>query len=167
MQLTPKLRFTFHVLRLTYQQTSLPSMTLFGHPLHPLTVHFPIAFYLLGVLLTAGYLWRGQSDFERFAAWSFGLSWLAAILASLAGLADQSRLDLADPRRDAVNRHITAGVALLILNGLLLYMRLRWPDVLNRHRRPYLALLLLGLLAVLTTAWLGGELVYVLGVGVN
>ena len=142
-------------------------MTPWGQPLHPLTVHFPIAFYLLGVLLTTGYLWRGQPEYERFAYWTFVLSWLAAGVASLVGLIDQSQLPLSDPRRANVNSHITGGVLLLILNGLLVYMRFRWPDVLVRYRWLYLGLMALGLVAVLGTAWLGGELVYRWGVGVN
>ncbi len=141
-------------------------MTLFGHPLHPLTVHFPIAFYLLGVLLTLAYLWRNRADYEQFAYWSFMLSWFAAMVASLTGLVDQNQLELADPRRDYVNTHITAGVALLILNGLLLYMRFRWPDVLSRRRWPYLGLMLLGTIALLAAAWLGAELVYRWRVGI-
>jgi uncharacterized membrane protein len=142
-------------------------MTLFGHPLHPMTVHFPIAFYLLGVLLTLAYLWRGQADYERFAYWSFLLSWLAVLVASLTGLIDQSQLELADPRRDTVNAHITAGVALLILNGLLAYMRFRWPDVLTSRRWLYLGLMTLGAVAILAGNWLGGELVYRLRVGIQ
>jgi uncharacterized membrane protein len=142
-------------------------MTFFGHPLHPMTTHFPIALYLLGVLLTAVYLWHGQPDYERFAYWSFVLSWLANIVASLIGLVDQNQLDLADPRRHNVNTHITAGVSLLIINGLLVYMRLRWTDVLTRHRWAYLGLMGLGLGAVLITAWLGAELVYRLQVGIQ
>lgn len=143
------------------------TMTFFGQPLHPMSVHFPIALYLLGVLLTIGYGWRGQPDFERFAYWSFILSLLATITASLIGLIDQSQLELNDPRRANVNTHITAAVILLIINGLLIYMRLRWPDVLTSRRWPYLGLMTLGLIAVLATAWLGGELVYRWQVGVR
>ena len=141
-------------------------MSLFGHPLHPMTVHFPIAFYVLGVGLTLLYLWRGRADVERFAFWCFILSGASVIFATIVGLIDQSQLDIADPRPNNVNSHITAGVLLLITNGLLIYMRFRWPDVLTRHRWPYLGLMLLGLIAVLATAWLGAELVYNLGVGV-
>lgn len=141
-------------------------MTFFGLPLHPMTVHFPIAFYLLGVLLTGGYLWRGHTEYERFAYWSFILSGLATLVASLVGLVDQSQLELADPRRANVNNHITSGVTLLIINGLLVYLRFRWNDVLTRYRWRYLSLMIIGIVAVLTTAWLGGELVYRLQVGI-
>lgn len=135
-------------------------MTFFGHPLHPMTVHFPIALYLLGTLLTLIYLIHGQAEVERFAYWSFLLSELAAIVASFVGLIDQSRLELADPRRANINTHITFGVALLIINGVLIYMRFRWEDVLVRYRWVYLGLMILGVGLVLITAWLGGELVY-------
>jgi uncharacterized membrane protein len=142
-------------------------MTLLGHPLHPMTVHFPIAFYLLGVGLTLAYLWRGQAAAEQFAAWSFMLSGLTTLIASVVGLIDQNQLALDDPRRANVNSHITAGIILLVSNGLLIYLRLRWPDVLHQRRQLYLGLMGVGLIAVLTTAWLGAELVYRWQVGVQ
>ena len=133
-----------------------------------MTVHFPIALYLLGVLLTIVYLWRGQADYERFAFLSFSLSWLATVVASVVGLFDQNQLELTDLRRQQVNPHITAAVSLLIINGLLLYMRLRWPTVLVTSRRwLYLGLMLLGVVAVVITGWLGGELVFRWQVGVQ
>lgn len=141
-------------------------MTPWGHPLHPLTVHFPVAFYILGVGLTLAYLWREQTEAGRFATWSFMLSWLTTLLASLVGLIDQSQLPLADPRRAYINNHITAGVALIVINGLLVYLRFRWPDVLVRYRWRYLGLMALGLATMLATAWLGGELVYRWQIGV-
>ena len=88
-------------------------------------------------------------------------------MASVVGLVDQNQLKIADPRHDFINPHITAGLSLLIINGILLYMRLRQPDVLTSHRWPYLGVMLLGLVALLATAWLGGELVYRWGVGVQ
>ena len=143
-------------------------MTFFGHPFHPMTVHFPIAFYLLGVLLTLVYLWRGQAEVERFAFWSFSVSLLATLVASLMGLIDQSQLDMSDPRRVVINNHITAGVMLLIITGLIVYLRFRWADVLaGPYRWAYLGLMALGVVTVLTTAWLGGELVYQLQVGIQ
>ena len=133
-----------------------------------MTVHFPIAFYLLGVLLTLIYLWRENKDVEQFASWSLMLSFIGTLVACVVGLIDQSQLDLNDPRRATVNNHITASVALLIVNGLLIYMRFRWHNVLaGQYRWVYLGLMALGVVAVLTTAWLGGELVFQLRVGIQ
>lgn len=139
-----------------------------GQPLHPMVVHFPIALYLLGVLLTLGYLWRHTPDYERFAYWTFILAWISVVVAALAGLVDQGSLAPNDPRRDNINNHITTGVVLLVINGLVVYYRFRWADVLATSRRwQYLALMAAGVVAVAVTGWLGGELVYTLKVGIE
>jgi uncharacterized membrane protein len=142
-------------------------MTFFGHPLHPMTVHFPIALYLLGILLTLFYLRWSQTEAEQFAAWSFRLSGLATLVSALVGLIDQNQLAVDDPRWAALNPHITGGVILLVLNGLLIYMRFRWPEVLLSRRWSYLSLMALGVVVLLITAWWGGELVYRWQVGVQ
>ncbi len=141
-------------------------MTFFDHPLHPITVHFPIAFYLLGVGLTLVFLWRKRLEVDRFAYWCFMLSGFSALISALVGLIDQSQLDLFDPRRGHVNSHITAAIVLIISNGLLLYMHFRWPDVLSRYRWLYLGLMVVGTVALVATAWLGAELVYRWQVGI-
>ena len=142
-------------------------------PYHPLFVHFPIALYFLGVLMTlAALLDRRASaplaEYDRFAYWAFFLSWLAAIVASLVGLIDRGQLDFDDPRRDALDQHISQAILFMIFNGLLLYMRFRWPDMLHSRRRWfYLALMALGAVTLAATGWFGGELVYELQVGVR
>jgi uncharacterized membrane protein len=139
-----------------------------GQPIHPMVVHFPIALYLLGVLFTLGYLWRRVSDYERFAQWSFLLAWISVAVNALIGLVDLGVLAPGDPRRGTINNHITAGVALLILNGLVVYYRVRWADVLISARRwQYLGLMAAGVVALVITGWLGGELVYKLKVGIE
>jgi uncharacterized membrane protein len=137
-------------------------------PLHPMFVHFPIALYLLGVLLTLGYFWRRTSDYERFAFWAFVLAWIGGAVAALVGLIDLGSLAPDDPRRVSINNHITSGVALLIINGLVVYFRFRWPDVLVSSRRwIYLTLMTAGVVAVVVSGWLGGKLVYDLKVGIE
>ncbi len=60
------------------------------------------------------------------------------------------------------------GVALLILNGLVVYYRFRWHDVLAGPRRwQYLALMAAGTAVLILTGVWGGELVYRLKVGIQ
>jgi uncharacterized membrane protein len=133
-----------------------------------MVVHFPIAFYLLGVSLTLGYLWRRTPDYDRFGYWLFVLAWISTAVAIFVGLVDMGSLAPTDPRRVSVNNHITSGVALLILNGLVVYYRFRWSDVLVSARRwGYLALMAGGVVALIMTSWLGAELVYGLKVGIE
>ncbi|RME46285.1 MAG: DUF2231 domain-containing protein [Caldilineae bacterium] len=137
-------------------------------PYHPLVVHFPIALYFLGVLMTLGYLWRKEPAFEQFAYWAFFLSWLAAIVASLVGLVDKGQLPFDDPRQGAMNRHITLAILFIVLDGLVVYHRFRWPDVLSSPRRwVYFGLLAAAMVAITITGWLGGELVYGLHIGIR
>ena len=88
--------------------------------------------------------------------------------AALVGLVDLGDLAPSDPRRRSINNHITAGVALLVFNGLVVYYRFRWADALASSRRwGYLGLMAGGAVALLITSWLGGELVYTLKVGID
>jgi uncharacterized membrane protein len=139
-----------------------------GGPFHPVVVHFPIALYLLGVLFSAGFLWRRSPDYDRFAYWAFVLAWISVGVAAVVGLVDMGALAPGDPRRISLNNHITAGVGLLVINGLLVYYRFRWANVLTSARRwQYLALMAVGVVVLVITGWLGGDLVYNLKVGVN
>lgn len=137
-------------------------------PYHPAFVHFPIALYCLGVLLTTGYIWRREADYERFGYWVFFLSFIAAIVASLVGLIDRGQLAFDDPRLAALDRHISGGVFFIIINGLILYSRFRWATILQTPRKwLYVALIGLGLLTITLTGWWGGELVYDLKIGIR
>lgn len=141
-------------------------------PYHPPFVHFPIALYFLGVFLTGLYLWRGDKDVDRFAYWSFFLSWLTGIVASLVGLVDRgqlgSTLSYDDPRLTVLDQHITQAILFIIISGLVSYSRFRWPDILRREKRWwYLGLVGLGAITLIATGWLGGELVYQWQIGLR
>ena len=139
------------------------------YALHPAVVHFPIALLLLNLLLTLWYLRSPDAFFERAAYGALALGWWAALAAILTGTVATA---LEWPFRPGVlgwiNAHAALGFALLLVYGRALLWRRRVPDVLRGpDRRRYLGLLVAGAVLVAVDGWLGGHLVYRLGVGVR
>jgi uncharacterized membrane protein len=144
------------------------------HPLHPLTVHAPIGLLVGNVLLTLLYLRRRDQSYETGAFHCLWLGWLLLLPAVASGTWDAARqlLDPSNPRPDAlpwVNAHAAAGLGLLVVYWQAWQIRRRRPDVLDdpRARRGYLARIALGAALLLVSGWLGGQLVYVLKLGIQ
>lgn len=139
-------------------------------PLHPRVVHFPVALTLTGVLFLAVGLWRRQERWWGYGQISLLLGWVGVLAAVVTGLVDQARAPQDAAVTAVINQHITAGIALLVAAGLALYWPLRDKRLLantTATRWSYLALLALVALLVALEGWLGGRLVYDLGVGVK
>ncbi len=152
----------------------MPSFILLGvslpmYALHPAVVHFPIALLLLNLVLTLRHLRRPDPFGERAAYGALVLGWWGALAAVASGILAAA---LAWPVEAGVltwlNSHAVLGFALLVVYGQALLRRRREPDVLaGPGRRPYLLLLLLGAGLLLLDGWIGGHMVYRLGVGVE
>jgi uncharacterized membrane protein len=147
-------------------------------------VHFPIALLLLGSGAALLYLWGvPRSDLRVLAWWPLRLGWIAAAIAVLTGLVDQSGLPPRPPYARVLNGHIAAGMALLVVYGFLLYRQWLWMvhaqrrnaaesaarDLLDHAaaRSWITVLLVLGIVLVVGGGWLGGQLVYSWGVNVT
>ena len=142
----------------------------FLEPLHPRLVHFPVALLATGSVLALVYLLSWRRPALPAAVWlMLFLGWLGVFPAVVSGLVDRNAAPDDPAVLAALNPHIAAGFGLLIVYGLLLYQRLRDPAVLDRPRQRVwlVALLLAGLALLLLEGWLGGKLVYDLGVGVQ
>lgn len=154
---------------------------------HPATVHFPIAFLLLASGAGLLYLyWRPLDLLRTFTWWPMALGWVGTLVAMLTGLLAQSGLPPDAPYRTVLNGHITSGVALWVLYGLLLYWRWLFLKKPVRRAKTTTAallaptdllqapaaklrltiLLLAGIGLVLASGWNGGQLVYTWGVNV-
>ncbi len=138
------------------------------YPFHPRIVHFPIALVLSGVVLLALGGFRREQRWREAGQISLMLGWLGALAAALTGLIDQSRAPQTQAVVDTINLHITTSVALIVALGLVLYLPLTWrkrpPQA--TQRALYAVLIVSAVALVLTTAYLGGRLVFTLGVGV-
>jgi uncharacterized membrane protein len=139
------------------------------YALHPATIHFPVALLLLNFVLTGWAVYKDDPFVERAAYGALLLGWLGAAGAILSGLLAAA---LVWPVNDDVlawlNTHAALGLILLLVYGRALLWRRREPQVLQSvRRRQYLALLVVGALLVALDGWVGGHMVYRLGVGVR
>lgn len=145
------------------------------YTLHPVTVHFPIALLLVSSFFTVLALRRPAGGWELSAYHCLLVGWLAGGIAVLTGTWDAVRqLTGPDAIRDNmlitwVNLHAFSNIAALAVYGQALLQRRRRPDLLNdqERRKGYLRLHVIGAALLLIGGWLGGYLVYQLGLGVR
>ena len=137
---------------------------LFGHPVHQMLVVFPLGLLVTSVAFDLIHLFRDST----FAAW-VAYALIAAGLIAGALAAPWGAIDwLAIPagtRAKAIGAVHGGGNALV----LLLFACSGWLRRELPHDAPALAYVLsfMGIALALVTAWLGGELVNRLGVGVS
>ncbi|MDQ2138159.1 DUF2231 domain-containing protein [Alcaligenaceae bacterium A4P071] len=134
------------------------------HPLHPMLVTFPIAFYL-GAFASDGAFWfSGDLFWARASMWLLGSATVMGTLAGLAGTIEL--LWVADIRHRAASwTHFVAAVMLLAVGAINWLFRLRDPIESILYEGIYLSGL--GAALVGTAGWLGGKLVFEHQVGVE
>jgi uncharacterized membrane protein len=137
---------------------------LLGHPIHPMLVPFPIAFFIGAFLADLGFLKTGGAFWAEAASWLLGAGLVGAALAAAAGLTDFA----GDRRIRALGAawvHMLGNVTVVAIEAVNLWLRLGDPAAALPSPGAYLsgaAFLLLGL-----TGWMGGELVFRHRVGMS
>ena len=136
-----------------------------GHPVHPMLVTFPIALFSTGFIFDAVALFSDNGTFSQVGFWCITVGLIGAVLAALTGTADWTRVP-------ANTRAKSVGVRHGLLNALAVVLFLiSWVVRINTDaHRASAALVVVELVAVGVagaSAWLGGELVGRLGIGVH
>lgn len=136
----------------------------FGHPLHPMLVVFPLGLLVTSVVYDALWLATKKPEQARTAQKLIGAGVVSGIVAAAAGLVDYAAIPDGTRAKRIGFWHGSGNALLLALFGASWKMRQSQPET---PSRAALGLSLGGLLLGNVTAWLGGELVYRLGVGVD
>jgi uncharacterized membrane protein len=138
---------------------------LLGHPIHPMLIVYPLGLLSAAVIFDLLYLVTGNEQLATFSFWAIAAGLVGGLAAALFGLIDW----LAIPRGTRAKRiGLYHGLGNLVVVGLFVLSFVTRRD--DPTYLPDTTPLLLGLLGValaLVTAWLGGELVYRLRVGVD
>lgn len=136
---------------------------LLGHPIHPMLIVFPLGLLSTAVLFDLVYVLTANRDLSTFSFWALAAGVIGGLAAALFGLIDW----IAIPKSTRAKRigafHGLGNLVVVGLFALSFLVRVNSPAYL-----PNLAPVVLGVVGAglaLITAWLGGELVFRLGVG--
>ncbi len=136
-----------------------------GHPLHPMLIPFPIAFFVATLATDILYLRTGRPGFADASMWLLGAGIAGALLAAVFGFVDF----LSERRVRALRQawlHMAGNLAAVVLEAVNMYLRASAPvrDVVTGGQ----AVLSAGVVVLLLfNGWMGWEMVYRGHVGVT
>jgi uncharacterized membrane protein len=134
-----------------------------GHPIHPMIVPFPIAFFIGALACDLAYLKTVNLSWFVGAEFLLGAGLVMAALAAVAGMTDfasESRIR----NLGVAWFHAGGNIIIVLLEAYNLYMRYTGGPV---TMDTGLVLSVVSVVLLLGTGWLGGEMVYRYGVGVS
>lgn len=137
---------------------------IFGHPLHPGLIHFPVAALIGLIAADLAFVFSDDPFWARASVWLAGVGAIGGWLASAAGLMD---LLLVSQIRRLITGWCHAMLAVMLLSLATFNWLLRLPDASANIMPKGLYLSLLCGLLITVTGYLGGRLVYENAVGVN
>lgn len=126
-----------------------------GHPIHPMFVAFPLAFFYAVLGTDVGYLWTQDFFWARASLWLVGAGLLMGLLAGAVGLVDFLTIRRARAHKDGWI-HVIGNVTALLLT--LISLLLRWNDAAVAVSPWGIGLSALVAVIVSVTAWYGTEL---------
>jgi nitrite reductase/ring-hydroxylating ferredoxin subunit/uncharacterized membrane protein len=134
--------------------------TWLGHPLHPVLTDIPIGLWTIAIIFDLSYLIERSHGWVSAADVTIFVGLLAAIAAALTGYTDWGA---------TFGRERRVGIAHGLLNTvvIVLYLVSFILRVTGGSRGLAILLAYAGYLVLLTAAFLGGELVFSIGTGVN
>ncbi len=141
---------------------------IFGKPIHPIAVHFVVALSFFAAALELWAFARKDRGVAGFAMLTTSVATAAICIAVLAGWYDHlvwhHNSEHGHDGTSVMNLHMNLGLVLALLFTVIAFLRLRTRDSVSTL---YLALLLTGVIGIGYQAWLGGQLVYIEGIGVQ
>lgn len=138
-----------------------------GHPIHTMLIPFPIGLWVFSFIADLIFLWRGNPVWESVAFYTLAGGCVGAALAALFGL-----IDLLGVKDDRAFRtgllHAGFNVAGLLIFAASWYLRTTGgSQMLGANSNIPVVLSAIGVVILAIAGWLGGELVFRHGVGVE
>jgi uncharacterized membrane protein len=135
-----------------------------GHPVHPMLVVFPLGLFITGTIFDLARLISGNGTFGEVGFWTISVGIIGAVLAALAGFTDWTGIPTGTRAKRVGLLHGALNAVVLVLFALAWLIRVG-----NDQHAAGAAAFTIEVVAVAVSgaaAWLGGELVDRLGIGV-
>jgi uncharacterized membrane protein len=138
------------------------------HPVHPMLVSFPIALFIVALICDVVRAVAGvSSPYWTLAYYSIGAGVAGALLAAVPGFIDYLSLEPDQVRRLGL-KHMLMNSVVVVLFVINFYLRRpSGAAAAGENQAVLLVLSLLGVALLGLSGWLGAEMVYVHGVGVQ
>ena len=137
---------------------------LFGHPIHPMLIPFPLGLLGMAVVFDLIDLVVGQEHLARAASPMIAAGVVTGLLAALFGAIDWAAIPSGTRAKGIATAHGLGNVLVVALFAAAWWLRRDGPA--DAAGLP-IVLQVIGVLGAVVTGWLGGELVDRLGVGVD
>ena len=138
---------------------------LLGHPVHQMLIVLPAGLFLVAAILDIIGVFVSWNWLPTVTYWNIALGIVTALLAATFGIIDFTRIPAGTRAKRVGALHGITNVIVVLLFGIALW--LREDNVQHAASTPALALEIAAFLLLGVSAWLGGELVDRLGVGVD
>jgi len=136
-----------------------------GHPIHPMLIVLPLGLLIAAVIFDVMYFITDNSTWSIVAYYDIAAGILSGLLAAVFGLRDWAAIPSGTRAKSVGLLHGVGNVVVLLLFAVSWWLRRDTPDHVPTTFAFILALA--GLVLGGVTGWLGGELIYRLGVGVE
>jgi uncharacterized membrane protein len=132
------------------------------HPIHPMLVPVPIGLWIFSFIGDVVFQATGNLTWGTIARYSMGVGVIGALLAALPGFVDLYKLPASRAKRMGI-LHMSVNLGIVVLFAADYVWRVNQvPGALG----PFV-LSIIGILSLMVSGWLGGEMVYVHGVAVE
>lgn len=140
---------------------------LFGHPIHPMLVHFPTALFSAGFLFDAGGMLLNEPQLFSASLYAILLGLAGGLAAVVFGLIDYVKLSRQPQQLRLASWHAGIQFMVLVIFGIIAGLKFQsYPD-LGSPKMLEMSIMGAAVVAMLIGNYLGGELVITHRIGID
>ena len=139
--------------------------TIYGHPIHPMLIPFPLALWTTSFVVVLLFYFIRHPTLLIISKFMIAAGCIGALAAAIPGIVDWLAIKNGDVKKVA-NWHARLNITALVVFAASLFLRLgSYSELVGRKLTIPFLLSLVGVILIAISGWLGGELAFRYGVG--